>query len=424
MLKSVKLLLNSEFLEHCKHLYSILQRRIYIKYILGLKNMSQMKQLILFFTSIFFIFFPEQEAFASKQKKNEQNKPVNKAPIPQKNSNPPPIDLDQHKPQDFFLTTKEIKIPDFPEAFNASITKWQGNYLLCFRLRLPKERTTHQIGLVWLDKEFNVISKGQLIYIPNNWNGEDARIITIRDRVFIIYNDFLPGYESFNCRRMCLTEIHFDGVNFSADPMECLSSYEGVIKDRVEKNWVPFEYEGNLLLAYSLAPHRIMRLLGQGKCETYASTKGSIQWDFGELRGGTPAVIDDNCYISFFHSRSRKTMKTIQSEGKKLYHFFMGAYTFSLKPPFEITRVSPEPIWGRDFYKDNICPDCLVVYPGGLIVDEQFYWVIYGRKDSQIWVAQLDKKGLLNSLVPVITTTHIVTHSREPEALPNELSKQ
>jgi hypothetical protein len=87
----------------------------------------------------------------------------------------------------------------------------------------------------------------------------------------------------------------------------------------------------------------------------------------------------------------------------------MGAYTFSESPPFPLIRISPEPIMGRGFssgesYLPYWKPVC-VVFPGGFIFDDTSIWLVYGRQDHELWVAKLDKQGLLNSLIPIEPTT-------------------
>lgn len=84
-------------------------------------------------------------------------------------------------------------------------------------------------------------------------------------------------------------------------------------------------------------------------CETIASTQGNIDWDWGILRGGSPALEVDGQYLAFFHSP--KEMVTANSRGEKSLHYFMGAYTFSLEPPFAIEKMSLEPIIAKGFYK-------------------------------------------------------------------------
>lgn len=314
----------------------------------------------------------------------------------------------EKKAQDFILETKQIEIPGYPNSFNPSITRWRGNLLMAFRIREPKTQLTNQMGLVWLDENFNLASDPYILHIPPNpftamSKEQDPRLITIGDRLIVVYSNMIKG-ETSQYRRVFLSDVHFEGDLFYTDQPECLCSFESVREERWEKNWVPFEYKGELLLAYSLTPHRIFQLLGNGKCKTVSSTLGMIQWNWGNLRGGTQALLDNGQYLSFFHSS--REMKTVHSNGKQMPHYFMGAYTFSSEPPFEITNISPEPIVGNNFYSAppyKTWKPLRVVFPGGLIIDEKFVWVLYGRQDFEVWVAKFDKKALLNSLIPVNT---------------------
>lgn len=195
----------------------------------------------------------------------------------------------------------------------------------------------------------------------------------------------------------------WNGKSFYIEEAQSIEEYPGGKQSRWEKNWVPFIYEDKLLLAYSIVPHRILRpILGTKTCLPAFSSVGLIQWAWGVLRGGTQAFLVDGEYLSFFHSSTN--MASVHSEGKVIPHYFMGAYTFSASPPFEITRISKEPIVGKNFYDGpayKTWKPLRVVFPGGFVFDDHFIWVVYGRQDHELWVAKLDKKGLLNSLIPV-----------------------
>lgn len=82
----------------------------------------------------------------------------------------------------------------------------------------------------------------------------------------------------------------------------------------------------------------------------------------------------------------------------------MGAYTFDSKPPFSLLAVSPEPIVAKDFYQPPYYKNwkpLRCVFPAGIVLDEDYIWLSYGRQDHEVWIAKIDKKRLLNSLVPV-----------------------
>ncbi len=313
--------------------------------------------------------------------------------------------------QDFVLETKKIEIPGHPFAFNPSIIRWRGQLLMSFRI-IPdiKQKYNAEIGLVLLNEEFEPINTPQLLnlrdeYTSNPCRAEDGRLIAIGDRLFIIYSDNPEMKISKGGFRMYVAELIFDSEHFIVENLECLRNYEGESKEIREKSWVPFIYQDTLLLAYSINPHKIFfpRLDGSGVCNTLCCTPTPANWNFGILRGGTPALMEDNQYLAFFHSS--KKMATRHSKGKEILHYFMGAYTFSKDPPFNITAMSTSPIIGKNFYsgieyKPYWAP-LRCVFPCGFLSDHNFIWIIYGRDDHECWVAKLNKKGLLQSLAPI-----------------------
>ena len=313
--------------------------------------------------------------------------------------------------QAFVLNLKKLEIPGYPNAFNPSIIRWQGSLLMSFRIiPNPVFSFNSSIGLVWLDDNFNPIGTPQILSMRTNslvpCRAEDARLLTVGDTLFLVYSDNEEEKITKGGFRVYISQLNFDGKQFSLHYVEKLSKFAGESKERREKNWVPFDYKGNLLLAYSIAPHKIFRpLLGTQKCETFADSSGLITWDWGELRGGTPGIQMGEEYLAFFHSQ--KKMKTIHSDEKEMLHYFMGAYTFSREPPFEVTKISPQPIVGKGFYKGPVYKpywgSVRVVFPCGYVFDDKYIWIAYGRQDHEIWVVKLDKEGLLKSLIPVQT---------------------
>ncbi|HSX38070.1 MAG TPA: hypothetical protein VLE95_04485 [Chlamydiales bacterium] len=306
--------------------------------------------------------------------------------------------------QNFVLETKKIHIPEYPDAFNPSVAYHNGRTLMCFRTYHPTTRATNEIGLVYLDEECNPVGTPKLLEFRSPdpyclFKKQDPRLLTVENRLYIVYNNVLQG----EIRRMLIGEIEFEGDDPFVNSSECLMEFEGARETRSEKNWVPFEYEERLHLAYSIVPHKILRPLpGLGSCETISCTLPSIKWEWGVLRGGTPALIESDEYLAFFHCS--KSMSTKHSHGRNIPHYCMGAYTFSAHPPFQITRISPQPIVGQGFYSPpfyHTWKPLRVVFPGGFIKDQQFIWVFYGRQDHEMWVMKLGKQAMLENLVSV-----------------------
>jgi predicted GH43/DUF377 family glycosyl hydrolase len=340
---------------------------------------------------------------SERQEKSHLSKSKKKEPLVEKKTASQEIFNFEKMTQSFVLETKRIKIPRYPNAFNPSITRWRGKLLMSFRFTDLWNLWRSKIGLVWLDENFDPVGKPQLLntrvnnpYIPSRT--EDARLVTIGDRLFVIYNDSEDPKDSPDFRKMFLCEILFDGESFSAKDPEGLKHYEGEA-GQWEKNWVPFDYHGSLLLAYSINPHLVFKPeRGTEKCSTISSSSCKMTWDWGTIRGGTPALLLDNEYLAFFHSS--KPLKSHESGLKEMYHYFMGAYKFKREPPFNITKISSKPIIGKGFYKGPHL-EKRVVFPGGFVFDEKYFWVIYGRDDSEVWIVKLDRNRLLQSLVSV-----------------------
>ncbi|MDE3045695.1 MAG: hypothetical protein KGJ02_03530 [Verrucomicrobiota bacterium] len=323
----------------------------------------------------------------------------------------PLIDLEDFA-QDYVLETKQIILPDYPLAFNPGIIRWQNSLLLSFRT-LPDEKDTFssQLGLVWLDDNFNPISEPQLLSMRDSdsnapCRAEDARLIEINQHLYIVYSDNPEPQLTRGGFRVYISQLNTQGGRFTLDTPLCLGQFEGEEKTMREKNWVPFDWMGYLFLAYSINPHKILAPhFPTGHCDTLAETIGNIHWPWGELRGGTPALRIGDQYLSFFHSSKR--IETVHSHGRNMLHYLMGAYTFSADYPFEITAISPEPIIGKNFYRGMPHPtyknwsSMRGVFPCGYVMDSNFIWVVYGKQDHELWVANLDRTKLLNTLLPV-----------------------
>jgi len=309
--------------------------------------------------------------------------------------------------QDFVLDTKKIKIPQYPTAFNPSLVRWRGSLLLSFRI-YSENRSANDIGFVWLDDALNVVSEPKVLQMNflDNFCGpkrQDPRLIVLQDRLYIVYNNMLSIAPVPEVRRMAVAEVEYDGVNFFSRQSEVFVDFAGANFSRSAKNWVPIVHDDTLYFAYSIYPHRIVRpIWGTGSCLDVGTTVGGISWDYGFLRGGTPAVQDGDEYVAIFHSSIE--MESVHSKGRKVPHYVMGAYTFSAEPPFAITRISQEPIVGKGFYSGpshHTWKPLRVAFPMGLVMDGETLLLSYGVQDHEIWIARLDKEKLKSSLIPV-----------------------
>lgn len=302
------------------------------------------------------------------------------------------------------IAEKKIEFEEFPGAFNPSLVKINDTYLLTFRYCPDPVFSPHVswIGIAQLNEDFDPIRKPQILNIrPINPQtppqGEDGRLFFYRDRLFLLFNDN-PEIDSpsFSDRRdMYIAEIFLNQNSFAISlPLKLF--YPKKNSQFWQKNWVPFIWDQKLLFSYSIIPHEVLQPhFFDGECFTSFLTETSPPWNYGTLRGGTPALLVDGEYLSFFHSSV--SIPPEKYWDLSSWFYFMGAYTFSSSPPFNITKMTSKPIFNDGFYD----PDSYgkkVVFPGGFVDAGPLIYLAYGKDDCEIWIATLSKEKLKEAL--------------------------
>ncbi|HSX14040.1 MAG TPA: hypothetical protein VLE96_06460 [Chlamydiales bacterium] len=310
------------------------------------------------------------------------------------------------------IAHKRIFFHEYPDAFNPSIIDYNDGYLLTFRYTPhQKNESISYIGICLLNDEFEPVSSPEILLTRHQNSltqsqSEDARLFKFRDKIFVIYNDNidLNNPSIYDRRDMFIAEIFLINDRFVlSSPLKLFCQEK---KSQLwEKNWVPFEWNQMLYLSYSINPHEVLYTnLINGSCYSVFNSSKFCMWNYGALRGSSAALLVDGEYLAFFHSS--KVMASKASYDHPTWHYFMGAYTFSANPPFEMTRISQEPIVSEGFYEPSLSWK-KVVFPGGYVIQGSLIHVAYGKDDSEIWIATIDKTALMESLVsnPVISHT-------------------
>lgn len=194
---------------------------------------------------------------------------------------------------------------------------------------------------------------------------EDCRSIMFRNKLYLICND--PSRLGFSKMKIVVIDPYTNNFDSSKE-----IKHERVIslkydsgKDRCEKNWSPFVKGNELYLIYQVYPHTIL------KCDTESGicTKES-QTDHKyprTIRGGSPAKLWNNSYITFGHN--------CYSINRKKYYTTV-VYTFNKNYPYDITSMSDEFLF-EDYNKDHQ----VIQFVSGLeIIDDNFY-ISYGVQD-------------------------------------------
>ncbi len=192
-----------------------------------------------------------------------------------------------------------------------------------------------KIGVMFLDEtSLEGISKPQLLNTRiigmSPSQSEDARIFSVNGEMYLIFTDNLDitSPKATEHRDMYLCKLSYvNGEFFTGLPLKLYHETE-YHKVKWQKNWVGFDWHGELLLCYAPHPHEILHPnMKTGECTSIYKTHPRINWSWGLLRGGTAPILVDGEYLAFFHSAS--LMSSSGTNGKQMWHYFMGAYTFS-----------------------------------------------------------------------------------------------
>ncbi len=297
----------------------------------------------------------------------------------------------------------EIEIPDYPNAYNPSLIPYKDGYLLSFRYiaRCPEKfRNTLRtdvsfIGVASLDKDFKVAKKTvQLLNVISYSSGfsltaEDARLLNAGNRIFIFFND-LPLLQTSGSFAMYFGELIEDrGMFVLKGPAKPLNYIRA---NRVEKNWSPFLCGDRLYVIYADHPRVILEVdPNTGFCHEVSRTTLNWNWNWGEIRGGTPAYLVDDTFLTFFHS-------IFPAKTSKKGVYVMGAYTFDKEAPFTVRKMTCLPLGDlTDYTEEN---SSKVVFPGGMVIQDNFIHVAWGKSDKHVFITTFDKDRLLSSMEP------------------------
>lgn len=256
---------------------------------------------------------------------------------------------------DCIITTKKIYVKGYPQAWNPSLIRAKQGLLLTFRITPDSDnKNISYIGIVMLNEEFEPISEPWILnsrhFGAAPSQSEDARIFRSQDKIYIICNDnpHVTSPSRKHHRDMYVAELTYSNGKFTLGPAKMLFHKEHRKTIKWQKNWVPFEWGDSFLIGYSMIPHMILSPDSiTGECTPKYCAPKVGNWKWGMPRGGTPAILVDGEYLAFFHSSL--FMKSVVSPNAPMWHYFMGAYTFSPNPPFQITSISPYPLIARDF---------------------------------------------------------------------------
>lgn len=312
------------------------------------------------------------------------------------------------------LYASPLEDKDGVHYYNPALAELNGYRCIFPRKRyLPNVDQPHgfnQVMMSRLEKD-NTWKEGKVLQLDQmaEWQHmEDPRVIKIGNQ-----GHFLLGVSTFirypnntwsgSHQAVGMFDIRGDCIWSSCPPLGGNSRTVMIPVTRQEKNWCWFECNGKLCVLYSAYPKWIVCEFEGYPWEDERAwhirkdyVLPPVTWGYGEIHGGTPPVLVDNMFWTFFHSW------TPWPEGHNV-RYYAGALAFEAKPPFwprlltTFPLLSGEPLglMRKDVINDQrkeklvVLPSGALLYPNGKwlvtsgINDQRCGWMTIDHQDVQ-----------------------------------------
>jgi len=286
--------------------------------------------------------------------------------------------------------------------FNGSIFKYQGRYFLCYRTDQYKWCTHPRVHLVMVNDMFRPVGQNITLDTVANTNGwrvdyrgqcndhssaraEDPRVLS--DGLLIPKIWYTDGFKMYS--GLLLIECDDNGLKHaelsnirSPKPPYIDQHWSDPKYDGREKNWSPISGSVQLVI-YSYSPFVIYDTTNE---RIVTNLPMDIKWKHGFIKGGTPAVKYGDGYLTIFHSSKRIGPRSVA-------YYYAGALVLDKDLiPVRVSRypiIAPYP--DEDHCRHN---ESYVVFPCGLIVEDNLIYISYGYNDHSIKIHAMTHREL------------------------------
>lgn len=287
--------------------------------------------------------------------------------------------------------------------FNPAITVFRDQIIMIYRVVTPDGQ--RRLAICRLTPELRVIPESVAPFSDSIQNGgqwrADARFCTVAGRLFAHYND---GWKR-DGNHIFLVEIDPDTLKTNAPARRLVMDGP---RRAIEKNWMPFEHDGELWAIYSISPHLVLKVEFIDQETALCRPIHHIEWDtkaysarFGELRGGAPPLRCGDHYVSIFHSSfsvrplRQALFHLLHKPPAKTLRYVGGVYAFEASPPFTPRWLHPEPIiWPPPLpRRQNQQLDRRIersAYPCGSAFHRGRWVVSFGSQEEYCCIATMD----------------------------------
>lgn len=249
-------------------------------------------------------------------------------------------------------------------GYNGSLMRWRGELLLAYRSGWENSR----VRLATLDEQLQPTRDVELnLAHPQAKDGqEDPRLFVWRRKLCVSYlgaTRVTSGYATKQLFAVLNSNLEVESISYPW--------YAG--SKPVEKNWVYFDWQGELFAFYSTAPSKILHVKDRTS-QVFAEVKVKTPWNAGHIRGGTSPIRVGSEYWHWFHGAHDSG--DLLSGGFRTYS--IGVAAFEARPPFRLTRITPAPL----FLGERSCSNKAIVFPAGAMLDNGEWRISAGVHDK------------------------------------------
>lgn len=296
-------------------------------------------------------------------------------------------------------------------AFNPTLAAVPGGYAMCYRV-VQEGSDLRRFATCLLDTELQIVPGSvtalseEVTFVDPDlperslvWHA-DPRYVRLGGRLHVLWNDgaLRPANHQF------LAPMTEDGLHFAGPARELTTPN----RRTVEKNWAPFEVDGQVFITYKSRPHVVLSLdLDESATKLVAEPAyqsgfaSTYEMMFGILRGGAQPVRDGDSFLVLGHS------SFVGVQGRTYRAAFM---RFEAQAPFRVTEMSTVPFdlpneLGTEFAFERlneVVGD--VIYPCGLVPDGDDWVVSYGINDERCAVTRIKRADVEASMGPLQTS--------------------
>jgi len=306
--------------------------------------------------------------------------------------------------------------------FNVSIFKYQDRYFLCYRTDQYKWCAHPRIHLVMVNNMFRPVGQSITLVTHANTSGwrvdfrgqcnehsnaraEDPRVLS--DGIFLPLIYYTDGFKMY--RGLLVIYFNDDGLT-SAEISRICSPKPPYIEqlwsdskyDGREKNWSPIAGHRNMVI-YSYSPFIIYDTTNES---VVTNVPLNIKWKHGFIKGGTPTVKYGDGYLTIFHSSKKIGPRSI-------VYYYAGALVLDENlNPIKVSRypiIAPYP--DEDHCRHS---ESYVVFPCGVIVENNVIYISYGYNDHSIKIHAMTHSDLEYNLRDIAPSERIDTLLETP----------